>query len=68
MEALHLNERERTVVYEGGYIMGKNDGLEEGLMKGWAQGAESERKRIIEALRAAGVKEEIIEKATESEI
>ena len=27
MEALHLNERERTVIYEGGYIMGREEGL-----------------------------------------
>ena len=38
MEALHLNERERTVVYEGGYIIGKEDGLAEGLEKGLQQG------------------------------
>ena len=38
MEALHLNERERTVVYEGGYILGKEDGLAEGLEKGLQQG------------------------------
>ncbi len=30
MEALHLNERERLVIHEGGYIIGKEDGLEEG--------------------------------------
>ena len=40
MEALHLNERERTVVYEGGYIIGKEDGLAEGLEKGLQQGRE----------------------------
>ena len=40
MEALHLNERERTVVYEGGYILGKEDGLAEGLEKGLQQGRE----------------------------
>ena len=37
MEALHLNERERTVVYEGGYIIGKKEGLEEGEKKGCAK-------------------------------
>ena len=40
MEALHLNERERTVVYEGGYILGKEDGLAEGLQQGLEQGME----------------------------
>ena len=40
MEALHLNERERTVVYEGGYIIGKEDGLAEGLERGLQQGRE----------------------------
>ena len=40
MEALHLNERERTVVYEGGYIIGKEDGLAEGLQQGLEQGME----------------------------
>ena len=33
MEALHLNDRERKVVYEGGYIMGKEDGRAEGRMQ-----------------------------------
>ena len=33
MEALHLNERERQVIHEGGYIIGKQDGLEEGIAK-----------------------------------
>lgn len=30
MEALHLNERERLVIQEGGYIIGHQDGLEKG--------------------------------------
>jgi len=29
MEALHLNERERLVIHEGGYIIGKMEGKEE---------------------------------------
>lgn len=38
MEALHLNERERIVIHEGGYIIGHMDGLEEGEAKGEAKG------------------------------
>ena len=37
MEALHLNERERLVVYEGGYQLGKADGIAEGEAKGKAE-------------------------------
>ena len=32
MEALHLNERERTVIYEGGIIMGREEGRAEGTI------------------------------------
>lgn len=31
MEALHLNECERQVVYEGGYIIGHTEGKAEGV-------------------------------------
>ena len=37
MKALHLNERERTVIYEGGYIIGKEEGRAEGLAEGCAK-------------------------------
>lgn len=30
MEAFHLNERERIVVHQGGYIIGHQEGMEEG--------------------------------------
>ncbi len=34
MEALHLNERERTVIYECGIIVGREEGRAEGLAEG----------------------------------
>lgn len=57
MEALHLNERERLVIHEGGYILGKEDGLKLGR-------AESARKMIAagfqkeEVLRLLDLREE----------
>ena len=38
METLHLNERERTVIYEGGIIVGREEGRAEGRAEGLAEG------------------------------
>ena len=57
MEALHLNERERTVVYEGGYILGKEDGLAEGLEKGLQQGLEQGMEKGLQRGREEGREE-----------
>ena len=43
--------------------IGREEGREEGMEKGIAVGRESERARIIEALRSQGVSEEIIARA-----
>ena len=52
MEALHLNERERLVVHEGGYIIGKEDGKAEG------------KEEIAMAMLSDGVDPEIVSKYT----
>ena len=60
MEALHLNERERTVVYEGGYILGKEDGLAEGLEKGREEKAEA----IARNMLSMGLAVDVVSQAT----
>jgi predicted transposase/invertase (TIGR01784 family) len=52
MEALHLNERERLVVHEGGYIIGKEDGKAEG------------KEEIARSMLSDGVDPEIVSKYT----
>ena len=67
MEARTLNERERLVIREGGYIQGFDDGIEkgieQGIEQGRAQGADEERKAYTKALLAAGVSAETIASA-----
>ena len=60
MEARTLNERERLVIREGGYIQGFDDGIEKGIEQGRSEGAEHERKVYTKALLAAGVPAETI--------
>lgn len=58
MEALHLNERERIVVHEGGYIIGHMDGLEEGRAQGRAEGrAEMARKMLAKHFSISDISE-----------
>ena len=64
MEALHLNERERTVVYEGGYILGKEDGLAEGLEKGLRQGREEKAEAIARNMLSMGLDVDVVSQAT----
>lgn len=56
MEALHLNERERQVVYEGGYIIGHTEGKAEGKAEGLAEAAR--------AMLAKGIDVETIAECT----
>lgn len=56
MEALHLNERERQVVYEGGYIIGHSEGKAEGKAEGLAEAAR--------AMLAKGIDVETIAECT----
>lgn len=60
MESLHLNERERIVVHQGGYIIGHMDGLEEGEAKGRAE----EKSAIARALLADGMSPEKVAQYT----
>ena len=55
MEALHLNERERLVVYEGGYQLGKADGIAEGRAEGEAQGKAEAMVTIARNLLSMGM-------------
>ena len=64
MEALHLNERERLVIHEGGYIIGKQDGLEEGRAEGLAKGLAKGKAEVAKNLLEMGVPTETVSKAT----
>lgn len=56
MKALELNERDRIVIFEGGYNRGMEDGME--------KGREDERARIVAAMRSNGMSDVDIAKAT----
>ena len=56
MEALHLNERERLVIHEGGYIIGKEDGLEEGRAE--------KQVEVARTMLADGMSPELVSKYT----
>ena len=56
MEALHLNERERTVIYEGGYIMGREEGREEGRKEGREEGKKEGREEGRKQARLQGAR------------
>lgn len=60
MEALHLNERERLVIHEGGYIIGKEDGLEEGRAEGRAE----KQVEVARTMLADGMSPELVSKYT----
>jgi predicted transposase/invertase (TIGR01784 family) len=60
MEALHLNERERLVIREGGYIIGKEDGLEEGRAEGRAE----KQVEVARTMLADGMSPELVSKYT----
>ena len=64
MESLHLNERERIVVHQGGYNIGHMDGLEEGEAKGRAEGRAEEKSAIARALLADGISPEKVAQYT----
>ncbi len=64
MEALHLNERERQVIHEGGYIIGKQDGLEEGRAEGRAEGLAKGLTIVAKAMIADGLPAEAVAKYT----
>lgn len=56
MEALHLIERERLVIHEGGYIIGREDGLAEGRTEG--------KNEVAKTMLADGVPPEKVAKYT----
>ena len=61
MEARTLSERERRVIREGGYIIGKEDGFAEGMEKGMERG----RQLVVKAMLAKGVPADTIAEALE---
>ena len=64
MEALHLNERERLVIHEGGIIIGREEGRAEGIAIGRAEGKAETQARIARNLLKMGMPVEEIAKAT----
>lgn len=63
MEARTLSERERRVIREGGYIIGKEDGFAEGMEKGMERGMERGRQLVVKAMLAKGVPADTIAEA-----
>jgi predicted transposase/invertase (TIGR01784 family) len=55
MEARTLSERERRVIREGGYIIGKEDGFAEGMERG--------KQLVVKAMLAKGVPADTIAEA-----
>ena len=60
MEALHLNERERLVIHEGGIIIGREEGKAEGIAIGKAEGIAEVARNLLKM----GMPVEDIAKAT----
>ena len=57
LKALEISERDRVVLYEGGYYMGHRDGIEEGRAAGREEGREEGRATGIKEGRAAALGE-----------
>ena len=64
MEALHLNERERLVIHEGGIIIGREEGIAIGRAEGKAEGKAETQAEIARNLMEMGMPVEEIAKAT----
>lgn len=60
LKALEVNERDRVVLYEGGYYMGHRDGVEEGRQEGRAAALEA----VVKRLKQMGYPDDDIKKIT----
>ena len=69
LKALEISERDRVVLYEGGYYMGHRDGIEEGRAAGREEGREEGRAAALGEFKARlkqmGYSEEDIKKMTD---
>ncbi|MBR0083841.1 MAG: hypothetical protein IJP93_07120, partial [Bacteroidales bacterium] len=61
LKALEISERDRVVLYEGGYYIGHRDGIEEGREEGRAAALGEFKAR----LKQMGYSEEDIKKMTD---
>ncbi|MBR0028684.1 MAG: hypothetical protein IJP55_00350, partial [Bacteroidales bacterium] len=65
LKALEISERDRVVLYEGGYYMGHRDGVEEGLATGREEGRATALGEVKSRLKQMGFTDEDIKKMTD---
>ena len=65
LKALEISERDRVVLYEGGYYMGHRDGVEEGRAAGREEGRAAALGEFKARLKQMGYSDEDIKKMTD---